>query len=257
MRDLAEEIKVCVCGLGTVGLPTAEYLGEFFEVYGYDLRQIKGSNFVYVDGFLKRHLNVDVYVVCVPTSQVENICRNFVEKDKLVLVESTMQFGICRKIAEDLSIKLLAHCPHRYWKEESLNHGVKQFRVLGAINRDSLNLALEFYQQAKIPVYSVSSIEVAELSKLIENANRFVNIAFVEEIKMICDEIGIRFEEIRQACNTKWNIQLLEARDGIKGTCLPKDIEYLRRVHVTPLLDGAVEIDKMYQRMVEGDSEID
>lgn len=239
--------KVLVIGLGTVGYPTAQYLGGFFDVYGYDRKFRRGRDFTAV-----RSLDViepDVFVVCVPTDQVQGVCEAVSGRDRLVLIESTVQVGTCRKIAEDSGIGLLAHCPHRYWKESPGLHGVRQPRVLGALNNESLKLAKQFYSKVEIPVHPVSSLEVAEASKLVENANRFVDIAFAEEVKMLCDRMGLNFEEVRLACNTKWNVHLLEARDGIKGTCLPRDIRLLAELcGGKSLMDGAIKVDVKYAK---------
>jgi len=242
-------MKVLVIGLGVVGFPTAEYFGRFFDVYGYDTTFRCGKNFTTVRTF--NRVEPDIFVICVPTNQVRNICKD-IDRNKLVLIESTMQIGTCKKIAEDFGIKLLAHCPHRYWELSSTLHGVKQLRVLGALNNESLKLAKQVYAKTGISVHSVSSLEVAEASKLVENANRFVNIAFSEEIKMLCGKLELDFEEVKRACNTKWNINLLEARDGIGGVCLPQDIRFLLKLYEKlcckeGLMKGAVKTNEKYR----------
>jgi len=232
-------MKVLVIGLGTVGQPTATYLSQFYDVHGFDKKIHRKVPAV----------DPDVYVLCVPADQVRTVCRHVVDPSKLVLIESTMQIGSCRKIAREFSLQLLAHYPHRFWSEQPLNHGVQQFRVLGALNAASMNAAIHFYLRAELAFRAVSSLEVAEASKLIENAHRFVNISFAEEIKQLCDHLGLKFEEIRSACNTKWNCEILEARDGIKGSCLLKDTGLLAGEYDEAwLLKAAIEVDKEYKR---------
>jgi UDP-N-acetyl-D-mannosaminuronate dehydrogenase len=70
---------------------------------------------------------------------------------------------------------------------------------------------------------------------------------------MICESAGFDFETLRRACNSKWNVEILEARDGIGGHCLPKDIEYLRRTagSLSSLLSGAVEADRVYREQLK------
>lgn len=235
-------MKVLVVGLGVVGLPTAEYLGNFYEVYGYDIKPKKGENFIPV--LSPNQVEADVFVICIPTNQVKKVCGTL-NRDGLTLIESTMQIGSCRRISQGLPF--LAHCPHRYWKEFPEEHGVRQKRVLGAISEESLKRAKDFYEGANIPVHIVSSIEVAEASKIVENSSRFVNIAFSEEVKMICEKLGLNFEEIRQACNTKWNIHMLEAREGIGGVCLPQDIALLSSLCGGDLLEAAIKTDEKYR----------
>ncbi|GAI19532.1 unnamed protein product, partial [marine sediment metagenome] len=213
---------------------------------GYDIQPRQAKNFTVVKAL--NSIEPDVFVVCVPTKQVETACKAVASTGKLVLIESTMQIGTSRKIGESLNVKLLAHCPHRYWKLSPILHGVKQVRVLGAINSESLELAKKFYSTAEIPVCLVSSVEVAEASKLVENAWRFVNIAFVEEAKMLCEKLGLNFKEVRRACNTKWNTCLLAARDGIGGVCLPRDIRLLTQLYQEDgLMKAAVDTDKKYK----------
>lgn len=245
--------KVLVVGLGTVGYPTAQYLGNFFDVYGYDTKFRSGRNFTTVQSLNK--IEPDVFVVCVPTNQVQSVCKVVARHDKLILIESTMQIGMCRKIAEGSGIGLLAHCPHRYWAVSPDLRGVRQLRVLGTLNSESLELAKQFYSKAEIPIHLVSILEVAEASKLVENASRFVNIAFAEEVKMLCDELGLSFEEVRLACNTKWNVHLLEARGGVKSTCLPQDIRLLTELGgKKSLMEGAIEADEKYKKGWNHDS---
>jgi UDP-N-acetyl-D-mannosaminuronate dehydrogenase len=109
-------------------------------------------------------------------------------------------------------------------------------------------LGREFYEDNGIPLHVVPSIEIAEMTKVAENAYRFVQISFAEELKMICNELNLSFEQVREACNTKWNIDLLDAKEGIGGHCLPKDIRYL--ISLTEggtLLKSAITVDSTYK----------
>lgn len=181
-----------------------------------------------------------VYEVC---GKISNIRPN-----ALVSIESTVSVGTCRKVAETFRLKRLVHCPHRFWSGDPINHGVVQIRVLGALNEESLEASREFYSKLKIPLHIVPSLEVAELTKIVEKAYRFVQIAFAEEVNMLCEKYDLPFNILREACNTKWNINILEARDGIKGHCLPKDIKYLVNLGEAPLLRGAIRADKRFKR---------
>ena len=244
-------MKVCVIGLGTVGTPTASFIHEHgFQVCGYDLREksIEG-----VDTFTNwdKVPRSDIFVVSVSSESVESVCRKIAEthKKSLVLVESTVQVGTCRRISDAFNLNILAHCPHRYWAEEPINHGVRQLRVIGALNEESLEKAMGFYRLLDIPLHMCPTIEVAEMCKIAENANRFVRIAFAEELRMICEAKGIPFNEVRKACNTKWNTEILEAREGILGSCLPKDTRYLKNLadHST-LINAAILTEEVWRK---------
>lgn len=263
-------MKVCIIGLGQVGLPTASYIAKHgFEVCGYDIRESAVNNAKGVGIEATTHWHkvppADVYVICVNTSLVNNrpdmtsivdVCEKIAQKTRssLVSIESTIVPGTCRKIHEYIlgGDAPLIHVPHRYWSGDPLEHGVKQARVIGAVNEKSLERGLWLYRdQLEIPLYVTSSVEVAEMSKIAENAYRYVQIAFAEELKLICEDLGINFEDTRKACNTKWNIEILEARKGIKGQCLPKDIRYLASIGKhNALIEGAMLLDDTYKRFL-------
>jgi UDP-N-acetyl-D-mannosaminuronate dehydrogenase len=105
-----------------------------------------------------------------------------------------------------------------------------------------------------IPMHPVSSIEVAELTKIIENAHRYLQIAFAEELYLYCKVNGISFTEIRESLNTKWNVDILEPRDGIGGHCLPKDTRMFINSSNTiksKILQAAMEIDESYRQYIQ------
>jgi nucleotide sugar dehydrogenase len=256
--------EVCVVGLGNVGLPTALHATKYFSVVGYDTN-LKAVDLCASQGVLvtENWLSIpltDVYVITVSTginegnepdlSAIYDVCGKIAEKEPeaLVCIESTVPVGTSRRVAEKFGLKYVAHCPHRYWAGDPADHGVVQKRVLGALNEESMEKGEWFYSRLKIPYYAVSSLETAEMSKIAENAYRFVQIAFAEELKVICDKLGLLFDDVRAACNTKWNIKILEGRDGIHGDCLPKDIRYLAHLGKAPLLIGAIKADKAYKR---------
>jgi UDP-glucose 6-dehydrogenase len=65
---------------------------------------------------------------------------------------------------------------------------------------------------------------------------------------MICEKTQLNFDELRTACNTKWNIEIPEARDGIGGHCLPKDVKYFASLASSnTLIESAVIVDKKYR----------
>lgn len=104
-----------------------------------------------------------------------------------------------------------------------------------------------------IPMHPVSSVEVAELTKIVENAHRYLQIAFAEELYLYCKSNGISFSELRESLNTKWNVDILEPRDGIGGHCLPKDTKMFINSSNTiksKILQAAMEIDEDYREYI-------
>ena len=259
---------MCVVGLGQVGLPVAQYVrAKGFEVWAYDINPVTVENARGM-GILKATSSwqdvppVDVYIICVTTGQVNggpdlspvfDVCKKIAQEARsssLVSIESTIIPGTCKKIFETIfkSRVNLVHVPHRYWANDSEKHGVNQIRAIGGVNSESLSAGVKFYQDTLgIPMHVASSVEVAEMCKITENSHRYLQIAFTEEVKMICAKIGLDFDEVRKACNTKWNVDMPEARSGIGGHCLPKDIRYVTSLAPSQLLESAIDVDKKYR----------
>ena len=174
----------------------------------------------------------------------------------LVTIESTIPTGTSKKIANILQHKLhVAHVPHRYFNQEMKEHGVRQLRVLGGCKTCCSSEAIHFYKNIlDIPIYTLTSIELAELTKVIENTHRFLEIAFAEELKMFCDDQGLNFQDLRTAINTKWNESLLDAQRGIGGHCLPKDTRmyYGLSIHLLPdsIISAALKSNETYENYV-------
>jgi len=264
-------MKTCVIGLGQIGLPVAQYAqARGLEVWGYDINPATVENArkagkLKVTSSWEDVPQADAFIVCVTTGQMNEspdvsavfeVCKQISEKANpatLVTVESTIVPGTSRKIFESIFHRKvnLVHVPHRYWADEPEKHGVNQLRVIGAMNAESLKAGLRFYRDALgIPLHVCSSIEVAEMCKIAENSHRYLQIAFAEELKMMCGKIGLDFDELRAAMNTKWNVDLPQAREGIGRHCLPKDIRYVTSLapEEALLLEKAVEVDKKYRK---------
>jgi hypothetical protein len=102
-----------------------------------------------------------------------------------------------------------------------------------------------------IPMHPVPEIEIAELTKIIENAHRYLQIAFAEDLYLYCQANNINFAELRDSLNTKWNVNILEPREGIGGHCLPKDTKMFlnsSKSIKSKILEAATEVDNEYRR---------
>jgi nucleotide sugar dehydrogenase len=265
-------MKVCVVGLGQVGLPVALYVKDKgVDVVGYDI------NINALSAALEKRVPVyqeweevptcDAYMICVGTFVEENkpglsplydVCtriKRMMTDNTLVSIESTVPVGTCRTLFDSVfeSRGMLIHVPHRYWVGDPENHGVRQMRVMGAINGKSMAAGRSFYSRVlDIPLHTVPSIEVAEMCKITENAYRYLQIAFSEELKMLCEDNRLDFNVLRNACNTKWNVEILEARDGIGGHCLPKDVQYFTLLSKQSMIARtAIEADRRYKAWLD------
>jgi UDP-N-acetyl-D-mannosaminuronic acid dehydrogenase len=214
-------------------------------------------------------------------SVVEKISRE-AKSGALISIESTIPKGTSQKVFEKLDHRLhVVHAPHRWYALEEQEHGVNQLRILGGVSKCCLQEGLRFYdgkisgdkddvsaasssstptttntqaQALSIPMHPVSSIEVAELTKIIENSHRYLQIAFAEELYLYCKSTNISFAELRDSLNTKWNVNVLEPRDGIGGHCLPKDTKMFinsSNAIKSKILQAATEIDEDYREYIQ------
>ena len=167
-------------------------------------------------------------------SIVERISKEAKRDGALVSIESTVPRGTSARVFEMLNHRLhVAHAPHRWYALEEKEHGVNQLRVVGGVCNCCLQAAMQFYngtcssstststttavssysssssssegtpKSLGIPMHPVSKIEIAELSKIAENAHRYLQIAFAEDLYLYCQENNLNFSELRDALNTK------------------------------------------------------
>jgi len=280
--------RVLIIGLGQLGLPVAKYVKERgFDTYGYDIEQKaieraeKVASIKRADSFS----DFDVYIICVSTHMpddiftpqidgllyiVEEISRK-AKNGAIVSIESTIPRGTSKKVFEMLNHRLhVVHVPHRWYALEEMEHGVNQLRVIGGVHDCCLRAALQFYgrggsinnsnsnnsndnenRNLGISLHHVSDIEIAEITKIAENAHRYLQIAFAEDLYLYCKINNLSFPELREAINTKWNVNILEPRDGIGGHCLPKDTRMFLQSSKSiksKILTAALEVDQDYRR---------
>jgi UDP-N-acetyl-D-mannosaminuronate dehydrogenase len=265
-----------------------------FDVYGYDISSKAMDRAQTTAGIKKatNFSDFDVYILCISTHKPEDMFSPQIEGllsiiDKiskeakngaLVSIESTIPKGTSKKVFEMLNHKLhVAHAPHRWYALEEQEHGVNQVRVIGGVCDCCLKIAMYFYdgrsenmnnsssssssneeknktKSLGIPMHPVSDIEIAELAKIIENADRYLQIAFAEDLYIYCQANNISFPELRDAVNTKWNVHILEPREGIGGHCLPKDTKMFLQSSKSiksKILQAAIEVDQDYRRYRE------
>jgi len=263
--------KILIIGLGQIGYSNAEYMASIgIQADGFDISEKavkRALDNKVIRNSASSFSNYDYYIICISTHRPEDmfvpyldglydIARKISHEGKtgaLVGIDSTITRGTSEEIKKILGHRLhVVHVPHRFYINEQKDHGVKQTRVLGGCEPCCVKEARHFYGSIlKIPLHIVSSVDVAELTKVVENSYRFMEIAFAEELKMVCDNSSIYFNELRNAINTKWNVKILEPKEGIGGHCLPKDsqmfLDFSRNVLVTSLIGAAKMVDKQYR----------
>ncbi len=193
---------------------------------------------------------VDVVCICVPTplSKTKEPDLNFVidaadrigqklRKEHLIILESTTYPGTTREVVLPILEKSKLKAGKDFYlafSPERVDPGNKRFtlkntpRIVGGINPRSTKIASLFYSQFVEKVISVSSCEVAEMSKLLENIFRCVNIALVNELMLLCDRMGINIWEVIEAASTKpFGFMPFYPGPGLGGHCIPIDPFYL------------------------------
>jgi UDP-N-acetyl-D-galactosamine dehydrogenase len=157
-------------------------------------------------------------------------------RDSIVIIESTVDpgtiRGVCIPALEGTGLRCgadftVAHSPERISPGDAAHSLAGTSRVVAGFDAKALRRAAAIYRRL-VPagVHEVSSIEVAELCKMVENAQRDVNIAFTNEVAMLCARLGLATREVLEACATKWNFH--RYRPGlVGGHCIPVDPHYL------------------------------
>jgi UDP-N-acetyl-D-glucosamine dehydrogenase len=213
------------------------------------IRAMRRGPFAATDDF-GRLGEADAIVICVPTPLTEArepdlafVVRSAeaiaarLRPGQLVVLESTSYPGTTRGIVQPILEAgglragrdfFLAFSPEREDPGNPTYSGKSIPRVVGGIDARSLDLAAELYGQVMVQVIRVSSPEVAEACKILENTYRAVNIALVNELKVLYDRMGIDVWEVIEAAKTKpFGFQPFYPGPGLGGHCIPIDPFYL------------------------------
>jgi len=183
---------------------------------------------------------------------------------KLVVLESTVYPGLTEEILKPILEKGtgrpifeagidfgLAHVPERYNPGDSEHTIQDVIRVVGAINPDWLNVVSMLYRTIVKDVCEVRNIKTAEAAKIIENIQRDLNIALMNELAMIFEKMDIDVMDVIKAAQTKWNFNVYYPGAGVGGECLPCDPYYLTHkaeelgIHSKVILAGRGVNDSM------------
>lgn len=271
-----KKAKICIVGLGYVGLPTAIFFAENdFDVIGVGIdpkkldminqgisplgelglderleKVVKKGKLVATLDLPEATRQSDIILLIVPTPVTKSkdpdlshvmdagkkVSRGL-EKGKLVVLESTVYPGVTEEvlqpILEESGLKAgedfgLAYCPERYNPGDDDHSIEKVARVVGGITPEWAEITRKLYQfiiEEDIKV--LRNIKTSEAAKVIENTQRDLNIALVNELAMIFEKIGIDVMEVIEGASTKWNFNVYYPGGGVGGHCLPVDPYYL------------------------------
>ncbi|MEC0094218.1 UDP-N-acetyl-D-mannosamine dehydrogenase [Paenibacillus macquariensis] len=271
--------KICVIGLGYIGLPTASLLAiKGFQVHGVDVDQhaveliSQGEVHIYepdLDIMVKaavqsgqlhvssEPIEADIFIIAVPTPFQEQYKPNisyvhqatmaitpYLRPGNIVILESTSPIGTTERITNwildarsDLNISesvhavcdriYVAHCPERVMPGQILRELVENDRIIGGIDNQSTLRTVEFYKQFVSGKILETNARTAEMAKLTENSFRDVNIAFANELSLICDHLSINVWELIRLANHHPRVNILQPGPGVGGHCIAVDPWFL------------------------------
>ncbi len=198
-------------------------------------------------GFLTattKAIEADAYLVVVPTpfkeknepdiSYVEAATRGIIpllKEGDLYIIESTSPVGTTEKMMNliyqerpELKETLyIAYCPERVLPGNVMYELVHNDRVIGGIDEKSTDKAVEFYKQFVKGELHKTNARTAEMCKLTENSSRDVQIAFANELSLICDKAGINVWELIRLANKHPRVDILQPGCGVGGHCIAVD----------------------------------
>jgi UDP-N-acetyl-D-galactosamine dehydrogenase len=270
---MEKDIKICVIGLGYVGLPLARLFSTKYPTVGFDMNQarvdalMKGhdATLEVADDLLQDAINnhgfvcttdldairdCNFYVVAVPTPVDENNSPDLtplygasttvgkvIGNGDIVVYESTVYPGVtedeCIPVVEKVSgLKLnkdffAGYSPERINPGDKLHTVEKIKKVTSGSTPEIGKVVNEVYSSViTAGTHLAPSIKVAEAAKVIENSQRDINIAFVNELSKIFNRLGIDTTDVLEAASTKWNF--LPFKPGlVGGHCIGVDPYYL------------------------------
>ncbi len=263
--------KVCVLGMGFIGLTLATTLAEAgVEVIGIDvvprvIDSLKGKKcYFYEPGLTRlvkkyggRNLTFSVnisdrscnyYIICVGTpidkstgkprlEYIESATRSilsYLKKGDTIILRSTVPMGTSRNLVARIiesETELIpgkdfyfGFVPERTVEGNALYEQKYIPQIIGAQNKASAEKIAKLFSAFNKQLIPVPDIEHAELCKIIDNTYRDVTFAYANQMAMICEELGLDFHMIRQACNNNYSRNNIPAASpGVGGACLTKD----------------------------------
>ncbi|MEP0366647.1 MAG: UDP-N-acetyl-D-mannosamine dehydrogenase [Cyclobacteriaceae bacterium] len=186
----------------------------------------------------------DVYLIVVPTpfkennepdiSFVESATKSIIpllKENDLYIIESTSPVGTTEKMADliftnrpELNGKLsIAYCPERVLPGNVMHELIYNDRVIGGMDKDATENAINFYKRFVKGELHATNARTAEMCKLVENSSRDVQIAFANELSMICDKADINVWELIQLANKHPRVNILQPGCGVGGHCIAVD----------------------------------
>lgn len=279
--------KVCILGLGYIGLPTGALLANRgYEVFGVDVIQdvvdTINSGKVHIiepelDTFVQSAVKsgklkastqpqfADIFIIAVPTpfkegnkpdlSYVIAAAKSiapYIKPGNLVILESTSPIGTTDKvesILKEFGIEtdqiFMAYCPERVLPGQVMKELIENDRIVGGLNEASTQTVAAFYSRFVSGEVIQTHARTAELCKLSENSYRDTNIAFANELSLVCDKAGIDVWELIKLANKHPRVNILQPGTGVGGHCIAVDPWFIisEFPELSPLMRTAREVN--------------
>lgn len=216
----------------------------------------------------------DIFLVAVPTPFKENgkssnipipnidyvidaikSIAKVLKPGNLIIIESTCPIGTTEKIAENIKLITglsieeinIAYCPERVIPGKIIKELVNNDRVIGGLNSNASIKAKIFYSSFCTGNLFITNAKTAELVKLTENAFRDVNIAFANELSILCDSLDINVDELISLANHHPRVDILKPGCGVGGHCIAIDPWFIsyEAPELTPLIQVARKVNDM------------
>lgn len=191
--------------------------------------------------------SADIYIIAVPTpfksGNIPNIdyviaatksITPYIKKGSIVILESTSPVGTTEKIKSifqesgiDTNDLYIAYCPERVLPGKIMRELIENDRVVGGLNNESSEIVSTFYKTFVNGEVLVTNSRTAEMCKLVENSYRDVNIAFANELSMICDTANINVWQLIELANRHPRVNILQPGCGVGGHCIAVDPWFL------------------------------
>ena len=283
--------RVCVVGLGYIGLPTAAVLASRgYRVHGVEVNPaavetINAGRAHIVEpeldilvqaavstGRLQAHAQpaeADVFILCVPTpldhhadppapelryvrEATASICPHL-KPGNLVILESTSPPGTTEMVADIVREQTglaspdihFAHAPERVLPGRILREVVENDRIVGGIDEPSTDACAAFYATFVSGKLLKTDSRTAETAKLVENGFRDVNIAFANELSVLCEKLNLDVWELIRLANHHPRVNILQPGPGVGGHCIAVDPWFLVAASPdrTPLMQAARQVN--------------
>ena len=287
MKDTLYNVIVCIVGLGYVGLPLAKAFAETLPVIGFDIKpevitklnQEHSSHNLAFTSNPEEISKADFFIICVPTpvtkskepdlSHVQSAAQTIgqhMKQGTVVILESTVYPGVMEEkvkpvLENESGLKCgvdfkIAYSPERINPGDEDHSINKVTKVVAGMDEETTELVAALYRKITPQIFIAKDIKTAEAAKVIENIQRDLNIALMNELAIIFEKMGLHTKDVLDTAATKWNFHRYSP-GLVGGHCIPVDPYYLvhkaRELGYYPqvTLAGRAINDYMPQHIVE------